>query len=239
MHRVMTALVENIRSGVTYEAGNFYDRVFEEGPCKFVSVAKRWYSPLLGYAIRFYGNDKFPVLQVIWPTPNLAVSRHRSSIRLLQPNLVYPDIHRARMRRLLDAINSAPHAHFSAQRPPNQFPGHEEGKEKLTSLHTFKAEDWPFGVSENTKAYTTMDIVRGKNPILGVVHADDGTWQILSGVEISKSEVTVACLGCLFEFDRSIGQVADLPQGWEAWREGLNKPWQRTLFTEDPEGDIL
>jgi len=37
----------------------------------------------------------------------------------------------------------------------------------------------------------------------------------------------VVSLRSVFERDSSIGELADLPLGWRAWRMGPDQPWQR------------
>ncbi len=237
MHRVMITLVDNVKLGVVYAAGRAYGQIFKEGQCTFELVAKRWYSPLLGYATWFHGTDDFPTLQVIWPEPvreSKKSSTVKSSTGLLQPMLCHTNIDRAKMRSILDAINKASHTHSARQEHGTLVPETGDGKTPRRN-HDFKPEEWPFDVSEHTKVYTTIDIATKKHAILGIVHEDDGTWQILSGGEIIGSEVRAACLGCVFDFDRSVGELADLPRGWEAWRDEPNKPWRRSRFVEGAE----
>ena len=75
---------------------------------------------------------------------------------------------------------------------------------------------------------TTVNVLDGSLPIMLVAHdSDDGMWQVLCGTTNDPDDGCIACLGCLFERDRSIGALADLPLGWYAWREGPGKPWHR------------
>lgn len=64
-------------------------------------------------------------------------------------------------------------------------------------------------------------------PILLVTHDEDGYWQLLCGTTNQTEDARVVCLGGLFERDRSIGALADLPPGWRAWRESVSDAWQR------------
>jgi hypothetical protein len=37
----------------------------------------------------------------------------------------------------------------------------------------------------------------------------------------------VVGLDCMYDIDPSIGELADLPLGWRAWRKDIQSPWQR------------
>ena len=96
--------------------------------------------------------------------------------------------------------------------------------------HSFSAAGWPFQGPSNTAAFTTVRVIREGYPILLVVHDHDGDWQFLCGTTSDAADGRIICLGCAFDQDRSIGDLADLPLGWEAWRENVDAPWQRTPF---------
>ena len=104
--------------------------------------------------------------------------------------------------------------------------------------HKFSSADWPFADAQDVAAMTTVNVLDGSLPIMLVAHdADDGMWQVLCGTTNDPDDGCVACLGCLFERDRSIGALADLPPGWYAWREGPGKPWHRKPRSDkDTEG---
>jgi hypothetical protein len=100
--------------------------------------------------------------------------------------------------------------------------------------HRFAAADWPFADPEYVAAFTTVHVLEGQRPILLVTHdADDGAWQILCDTTNRTEDGRVECLGCLFERDRSIGELADLPLGWRARREAVGQPWTRELRPDD------
>ena len=99
-------------------------------------------------------------------------------------------------------------------------------------FHKFLENEWPFQDAVNTAAFTTTRVVKENHPVLLVIHTDDGDWQLLCGTTHSKKDSLIICLGCAFENDRSIGEVADLPLGWKAWRETRNSPWQRAQATD-------
>ncbi|MGH7517091.1 MAG: hypothetical protein ACREOC_06435 [Gemmatimonadales bacterium] len=87
---------------------------------------------------------------------------------------------------------------------------------------------WPFADPPNTAAITTRPVLEQSAPILRVVHdADDGTWQFLCGTTGDPAEARVVGLGRMGTRDASLRELADLPEGWHAWRAGVGAPWQR------------
>lgn len=87
---------------------------------------------------------------------------------------------------------------------------------------------WPFNDPPNVTTITTVNVLERNHPILLVTHdEDDGTWQVLCGKTNDSKDGRVVGLGCLFERDPSIGQLADLLPDWRAWRDSIDSPWQR------------
>jgi hypothetical protein len=99
--------------------------------------------------------------------------------------------------------------------------------------HAFSDAEWPFAEATNVAVFSTRRVADG-HPILFVTHdAEDGAWQILCGTPNRSSDALVRCLGCLFEQDPTIGELADLPPGWCAFRASAKSPWYRR--PSDPE----
>jgi hypothetical protein len=98
----------------------------------------------------------------------------------------------------------------------------------MSHTHKFACAEWPFGEEPNVVAVTTVHVLESQLPIVLVTHdADDGMWQILCGTTNDPKDGRVVCLGCMFESDPSIGELADLPLGWRATRDGPGEPWHR------------
>jgi hypothetical protein len=88
--------------------------------------------------------------------------------------------------------------------------------------------DWPFDDPPNTAALTTRQVLEAGAPILRVTHdAEDGGWQFLCGTSDDPVDARVVGLGRLHARDATLGEVADLPEGWVAWREHAGGPWRR------------
>ena len=89
-------------------------------------------------------------------------------------------------------------------------------------------DGWPFDDPPNLAVFTLVPIIDRSSPILLVSHdADDGGWQFLDGEEVAMSGVLIVWLGFMARLDPSIGQLADLPLGWDTRRADPDSPWQR------------
>jgi hypothetical protein len=66
-------------------------------------------------------------------------------------------------------------------------------------------------------------------PITRVVHDDsDHGWQFLSDHGASMAEALLVCLKEIVAHDGTVLEIADMPPGWVATREGIGAPWSRT-----------
>ena len=89
-------------------------------------------------------------------------------------------------------------------------------------------DDWPFSDPKNLAVITIDRIVDGRKPILYVSHdADDGGWQLLDGGSVSETDARIVSLLSMVERDPTLLELADLPHGWAAERDGVDKPWRR------------
>jgi len=93
--------------------------------------------------------------------------------------------------------------------------------------HNFPKSEWPFLDPENSLAISTVQVFRQGLPILQVSHDYDGDWQVLCSTTSDVKDGIVVCLGCAYERDKTIAELADLPRGWTAWRDYVGGPWQR------------
>lgn len=66
------------------------------------------------------------------------------------------------------------------------------------------------------------------DPICFVYHDwYEDSWQFLPNRETQGSDIMIVGLGEVYQLDTSIGQVADLPNGWMASRVDQTSPWIR------------
>jgi hypothetical protein len=60
-----------------------------------------------------------------------------------------------------------------------------------------------------------------------VSHDSDGDWQFLCGTTNQIKDVRIVSLGCIFERDQTVATIADLPEGWTAYRSNIGAEWNR------------
>jgi hypothetical protein len=88
--------------------------------------------------------------------------------------------------------------------------------------------DWPFEDPPNTAAITTRPVMDDGAPVLLVTRdIEDGGWQFLCGTTNDSREARVVGLGRMCARDASLLDLADLPEGWRAWRADVGAPWHR------------
>ncbi len=105
--------------------------------------------------------------------------------------------------------------------------------------HEFEVTPWPFVASEFADALTTITVLEDDAPILLVSHdEEDGMWQILCGTTNEPEDGRLTCLGCLLELDPTLAEIADLPRGWEAYRDAVGEPWIREQSVPFDENDV-
>ena len=88
--------------------------------------------------------------------------------------------------------------------------------------------DWPFDDPPNVATLTTRPVMDGSSWIALVSHdEDDGGWQFIGPEGASMDQAMLVALHNVLRRDATIGELADLPLGWQAWRDAPDQPWQR------------
>lgn len=89
--------------------------------------------------------------------------------------------------------------------------------------------EWPFADPPNVAVFTSKSIVKADDWIHHVTHdEDDGAWQFHPSTgPAPEEEAAVVALKTVLQLDPSVGELADLPLGWEAWRTSRTASWQR------------
>ena len=97
-------------------------------------------------------------------------------------------------------------------------------------------DGWPFADPTNVAVIVEKRIISGDTWIYYVGHdEEDGGWQFHGPDGFADvSDAKVVGLGTMFRIDPSIGELADLPLGWCAWRETKQSGWKRTRQQEWP-----
>src|SRR5688500_9290883 len=99
--------------------------------------------------------------------------------------------------------------------------------------HDFPKSEWPFSDPENVVAISTVQVFRRGFPILDVSHDYNGDWQFLCGTTSEAKDGIVVCIGCAYQKDKTIGELADLPLGSTVWRDDVGGPWEREQKAEE------
>jgi hypothetical protein len=99
--------------------------------------------------------------------------------------------------------------------------------------HSFAKSKWPFSEPINSAAFTTARVLRDGYPVLLVSHDHEGDWQFMCATTNDPADGLIVCLGCAYQSDTTIGEVADLPAGWQAWRDYVGGPWERAPCEPD------
>jgi hypothetical protein len=88
--------------------------------------------------------------------------------------------------------------------------------------------DFPFDESPNVATLTTRGVIDGTDWIATASHdEDDGAWQFIGSCGARMEDAMLVALQHLLRRDSTIAELADLPEGWRAWRDGPDSPWQR------------
>ena len=87
--------------------------------------------------------------------------------------------------------------------------------------------EWPFFAPKNLGVITTRPVLDDGLPILLVTHDDDGDWQFLCNTTNETSDGRVVGLVEIVNMHPGLSEVANLPRGWQAFRESPSEPWQQ------------
>jgi hypothetical protein len=89
---------------------------------------------------------------------------------------------------------------------------------------------WPFKEPAETRVSTTRFVLDEDFPILIVLHRHDGGWEFLCGTTEKSKDAREILLGEALELDPRLLEVADLPNGWRAFRDSPEAPWMQEPF---------
>lgn len=94
---------------------------------------------------------------------------------------------------------------------------------------------WAFPVSPDALVLTTKPIAFGAAAIAGVVHDEEGEWQFLDSPSVDMEDLTIVHLAHVVDGrGPELAAVADLPSGWESWRDAAGG-WTRQPLDGDDE----
>lgn len=103
--------------------------------------------------------------------------------------------------------------------------------------HSHNFEYWPFAGAVDQACFLCEHVHEGVMPVLTVCHDYDGDWQFLCGGNHTGTKPVLVCLGCAVERHHAPVEMADLPRGWAADRDGIGAPWVRERLPSDEDGE--
>ena len=94
------------------------------------------------------------------------------------------------------------------------------------------ADRWPFHEPRNCVTFVTAQVLERAEPILHVVHDENGEWQFIGCSDGTVQNGRVIALQEAVELDPSVLQLADMPIGWNALRHSPERPWTRQAIDD-------
>lgn len=89
---------------------------------------------------------------------------------------------------------------------------------------------WRFTVPPSTPVITQNVVVQKKQPILFVLHDNDGGWRFLANEWSLLDPAVEVSIRDLMHIDCTITDVAYLKKGWKAWRADKYSPWNSAEY---------
>ena len=116
----------------------------------------------------------------------------------------------------------------------NKFPWEEGFEEEFKYMEPLldRNAEFKFREEKNLGIFTTRQWLEDKDPILRVVHEEDGDWQFLTE-SIDFDNGKVVALEQMLLRDKTLNEVFDLEYGEEAEREFNGGEWKRNKFESE------
>jgi len=106
----------------------------------------------------------------------------------------------------------------------------------IEEIEMSNRKSWPFDQAPNVAAMTTRQVIEQNSLIRQVVHyGDDCSWAFLCGTTEEREDYRLVHMAELLNRDSSLRSIADLPPGWQAWRDSKDSPWERSLEDHEEE----
>ena len=89
---------------------------------------------------------------------------------------------------------------------------------------------WPFAESHSRRALTTIQVVRGKEPVRFVGRFSDGDYQFVCETTDDEADIVVTTLGWLLDHDPTLKAVGKLAPGESRLRDHEGAKWKKGAF---------
>lgn len=81
-------------------------------------------------------------------------------------------------------------------------------------------------INSNIYVFTTKKVLKEGNPIIRVIHEQDGDWQFLGDEHnLQEEDAMVVSLNEIVEYDKSLSDIIHLHEGKQAIRDGIGGVW--------------
>lgn len=204
-HFALNEAAKLLRAGVDLTHGRHPDLIGEVD-CEFRPVDRKWIKHLMGWAVWYYDGVEFPCLQAIYPDlENRFPEDEGFDTKFQQPFMQ------------LTAPQTTVEKDFWASADP------------ASSLFNWKFRDPP-----HTRVFLSETVHNGTEPVTYVSHdTEDGAWQFLGDSMSDGGGPVISCFHHPIDRDPTLAELADLPLGWYAERDGVGEPWVRKKHPPD------
>lgn len=192
--------VRAMREGADLRAGRYRD-IVGNVEVEFRPVAEKWVEHVMCRDHWYYGGERVPVLQLIYPDMEGRFQWESDFAEYFRQPIMSP------------AAEDGPRE--------KDFWSHNDPNSSLF--------DWKFPDPPHTQAFLSQTVQDREEPITYVSHdASDGAWQFLGDKMVDGGGPVLSCLHHPLDWDPSLRELYDLPLGWCARREKPGKSWQRS-----------
>ena len=204
-HFALNEAAKMLRAGVDLTTGR-HRELIGQVECEFRPVDEKWIGHLMGWAIWYYDDTRFPVLQAVYPDLENRFPEEEGFDRAFEQPLMQASTPMTRVE-----------SDFWASADPN------------SSLFNWKFPDDP-----HARVFLSETVHKGTEPVTYVSHdAEDGAWQFLGDSMSDGGGPVISCFHHPIDHDPTLGELADLPLGWYAERAKLGEPWVRKKHGPD------
>lgn len=208
-HFALNKAAKLIRAGADLTKGRHRELVGRV-ECELRPVDEKWIRQLMGWAIWYYGDTAFPVLQMVYPDRDNRFPEDKEFDKAYEQPLMQPTAPMTRVE-----------GDFWASTDPK------------SSLFNWKFPDPP-----HTGVFLSQAVHNGAEPVTYVSHdADDGAWRFLGDSMADGGGPALSCFHHTIDRDLSLAELADLPLGWYAERSNVGQPWVRKKRQPDDEAE--
>lgn len=94
------------------------------------------------------------------------------------------------------------------------------------ACHIIEESDWPFDCESDLGVVTTRFVMNGEEPIVEILHWDDGGWQFMCNTTSdADGDGMVVCMGCLYQKHPWISKFKHLKKGHLAFLNEETNLW--------------